>query len=291
MRLLMALALILSFSMNLTAQEYEIKLVRPVKVGDKNREISTGSNRQQSTVFSGDQIIKSGQSLTTIELDAETTVLEIDKEGHPIKESLLVNQCSIKSDARTIPSVEKGTVITILVKDGKTAFEIDGKPVDEALSMALSLVENLYTGGVSDDDVFGSSEKHKIGDSWKLNTEKIPADLARHDVKTVKENIEGTVKLEKLEKSGDIDCLLITAEMTLKDLVPKLPEGLKIESSAMMNSFSALLPIDTSIPRLDQTVEFKMQMTIRGRPNPNAPPVKIISTNERKSSNKITLVK
>jgi len=71
--------------------------------------------------------------------------------------------------------------------------------------------------------------------------------------------------------------------MTFKDIIPTLPAGLKVESSAMMNSFSALFPLDTSIPKLDQTLEFKMQMTINGRPSPDAKPVKIISTNERKS--------
>ncbi|HCE42001.1 MAG TPA: hypothetical protein DET40_00440 [Lentisphaeria bacterium] len=291
MRLAMVWVLVLSFSLNLMAQEYEIRFVRPVKAGDKCREISTGSSSQQSTVFSGDQIIKSALVQTTIEMDAETTILEIDKEGHSVKESLLVNSCVIKSEGKDNAAIEKGTVIIVLVKDGKVVFEIDGKAVDESLSLTLALVENLYTGGVSDDDIFGSSEKKKIGDSWKLNTEKVPADMARHGISIEAKNIDGSVKLEKLEKSGDMDCLFITAEMTFKDIIPKLPAGLTVESSAMMNSFSALFPIDTSIPKLDQTLEFKMQMTMTGRPNPDAPAVRIISTNERKSSHKVILVK
>ncbi|MFZ2654951.1 MAG: hypothetical protein WAX69_08530 [Victivallales bacterium] len=291
MRLLMAFAMVFSFSLNLLAQEYEIKFHRPVKVGDKCRDISTGSSSQQSTVISGGQVIKSAVVQTTIELDAEITILEIDNEGHSVKESMLVNQCTIRSEAKENPVVEKGTVITAMVKEGKVVFEIDGKAVDESLSAALSLVESLYTGGASDDEIFGASGKRKIGESWRLKTEKIPADMARHGIKVEEKNIDGSVKLEKLEKSGDVECLLITAEMTLKDIVPTLPAGLTVESSAMMNSFSDLFPLDTSMPTLDQALEFKMQMTMNGRPSPDAPAVKIISTNDRKSSHKVMLVK
>ncbi len=291
MRLLTVLVLAFSLSLQLMSQEYQVKLLRQASPGDKCREISAGTSSQQTTVISGTQTIKSANVQTAVELDAEITVLEVDKEGHSIKESVLVNSCSLKiGDEKSAP-FEKGTIITVSVKDNKMVFDIDGKPVDEKIAAALTLVESVYTGGASDDEVFGTNEKKKIGDSWKINTENIPEDMARHDIKVDRKNIDGSARIEKIEKSGDLECLLIAAEMSIKDIVPKLPEGLKVESSAMLNTFTALFPVDVSVPRLDQTIEFKMQMTMTGRPNPEAPEVRIISTNERKTVQKVILGK
>jgi len=280
------LAIFCALALNAFSQEYEIKFTRPSKAGDVSREISTGTSTQQSTVFSAGQVIKSANLITEIELESDNTVVETDKEGRPIRESLLVRICKVKIDGQESTPFAAGTVINASVKDGKVVFDVDNKPVDDRLSAALSLVESLYTGGIGDDEVFGTSDRKKIGDSWKIRPEAIPADMARHEIKVDKDKIDGSVRVEKLEKSGDADCLFISAEMSVKDIVPKLPENLKVESSVMMTNFTGLFPLDLASQRLAQTTEFKMQMTLIGRVNPESPEVKIVSTNERKSSQK-----
>ena len=51
----------------------------------------------------------------------------------------------------------------------KTLFEIEGAPASGKVSKALDLVVNITSGGPTDDDIFGTTERKKAGDSWPIN--------------------------------------------------------------------------------------------------------------------------
>ncbi|HBC87789.1 MAG TPA: hypothetical protein DCZ94_12615 [Lentisphaeria bacterium] len=290
MRILTVLILSVFISAMAAAQEYGIKFDRPHKAGDKYKLIASGTDSKESSVFSNGEMVKSANQLIAINFEGEITILEVNENGRTTKESITVEKCLLRLNGQESSPLEKGTVITASPKGTKTIYEINGQPIDKTLGEALSLVEKVYTGALSDDEVFGTKEKKKAGDTWSINTDKIPEDIKRHGMIADQKNISGSTKFEKVEKSGDIECLSLSGEMTIKDFSFPVPpnSGLKVEQSAMMVAYTGLFPTNMAIPRIEESMETKAQISLSGRQKPDAPELKIINTAEQKFEHKYT---
>ncbi|HBC87790.1 MAG TPA: hypothetical protein DCZ94_12620 [Lentisphaeria bacterium] len=289
MKSLGAFALFIAFTFSVFCQDYEIRLTRPMKAGDKYGISATASSVEISTTAAEGEEPDQETEKTSIELEGLVNVIEVDKKGAPSKEMITIGKCVVESDGQKSEPFKKGAVITAFVKGDDTFFEVEGKPVSEELSNTLGLIEILDPSDTTDDDVFGTKERRKIGDTWNMNPDPMPADFAKSGIKVDKKNIKGSATLEKLVKSNGKDCLQISAEITMKDVnISDLPAGFTVKNSVMMGTGSSIYPVDTSMGILEETTEMKLQMTISGRIIPGAPDVKIITTTERSSTQKYT---
>ncbi|GEM_PF-5674905 len=288
MRYIALIVAVVMMAVSAAAQEYDIKFDRPLKAGVKYKITALGSASIKSNVMSGGNQVKSASQSVSIDFEGQTNIIEVNQDGKPTKKTLQVEKCVLKMGDQESTPLEKGIVITISPKDTKSIYEVNGAPVDKNLADLLELVEHVYTGSISDDDVFGSKQKRKVGDSWEIMTDKIPADALRHGVTVDQKNISGTTKLEKVEKSDGLECLALSGEMTIKDFTVPLPpnSGMKVESSAMLTYYTGLFPTNLTTPCIAETMEMKVQTTISGRQNPNSQEIKVINTVERKSNRK-----
>jgi hypothetical protein len=255
------------FSSIAAAQDYQIKLSRPEKVGNEFHISTVSSQSTLITVKAEGGAPEQMNEAGTVALEAGVKVLEIDKNGSPSKITLTVETCTLKKgEAAAAEVLAKGTVVTAFSKDGVPVFEIGGKPVTPDVAKALAIVVHLGDGGVTDDEIFGTKDRKKVGDQWPINSDVAAKDLVKRDMPITKENLTGTVKLESAAKVGATDCLDIRAQMSGKNIAVPMPPGLKVEEGSLEASFAQKIPVDPAARPLEQSLDITMKVAAKGKP-------------------------
>jgi hypothetical protein len=267
------------FSSIAAAQDYQIKLNRPEKVGNEFRMSAVSSQSTLTTVKAEGGAPQQMNEAGTVALDAGVKVIEIDKNGSPSKIILTVETCTLKKgEAAAAEVLAKGTVVTAFSKDGVPVFEIGGKPVTPDVAKALAIVVHLGDGGVTDDEIFGANQRKKVGDQWPINSEVAAKDLVKKDMPITKENLTGTVKLESAAKVDATDCLDIRAQMSGKNIAVPMPPGLKVEEGSLEASFAQKIPVDPGARPLEQSLDITMKVAAKGKPDATGPEMTIATT-------------
>jgi hypothetical protein len=239
------------------AQDYQIRLEQPGKVGSKQRLSGIGAQTDRATITSSGKLVQSTESAFTIELTADVTELEIEAKGHVTRKSLLVISSKITKEGVTKPLLPQGTVVFASAENGTTVFKVNGEPVAEDVAKGLSSLISVYTGGPSDDELFGTRIRRRVGESWSLNADAVMAFLKEIDAQAPNEGISGTTTLQKVED----DHLVISGSINVKKLVMPLPSGFKCDEGELRAEFSGRFPIGHSNTSLDGTESLLMTMT------------------------------
>ena len=66
---------------------------------------------------------------------------------------------------------------------------------------------------LNDDDLLGTKEKKKVGESWPVTPENIPRDSERVNVMVKPEDVEGSFRLDGLQKVGDTEGLKLSGNL------------------------------------------------------------------------------
>lgn len=269
------------------AQDYEIKLTRPAKVGAEYHIAAVGSKSMKSTSKVDGKVVEEQNKNFSVDFESDVKALEVDKNGQPSKVSLAVDKCILKQGGEEKPLLAKGAVVTASVKDDEAVFEIAGRPADAETAEALDLVVMLGMNGASDDEIFGAKERKKVGDRWAINSELAAKEL--QDVmegSTVKkEDVAGTVTLDKVVKVGTTDCLQISGEMTVNGATM---QGMEVSQIEIHGNFSGLFPADPFKFIMEESHSMTMSITAKGKPDPNGPEMVVESLAERDTNVKIT---
>jgi hypothetical protein len=228
----------------LSAQDFEIKLVRPAKVGERYGVQSKGSQEQHLTVTIAGKAAPPQDQVMSAALTAKAEVLAVSPKGREIKTRFTVVKMTKMTGGRTDDVLPAGAVIVGERADAKTEFTVDGKPAASDVAQLLGLVISLENDhGADDDTIFGTKERKKVGDTWHVNAAAAAADLAKSEGMTVDAaNISGTVALAEQVK----DNLKITGALDMKQVAFPLPAGMHVTSSDLKASFSGLFPVDVA---------------------------------------------
>jgi len=269
------------------AQDYEIKLTRPMKVGAEYHIAAVGHSSMKSTIKVNGKVVEEQSKNFSVDFESDDKALEVDKNGEPSKVSLTVDKCILKQGGAEKPLLAKGAVVSASAKDDKKVFEIAGQPVDAETAEALDLVVGLGRNRASDDEIFGTKERKKVGDRWAMN-----AELAAKELQDVmkgstvkKEDVAGTVTLDKVVKVGTTDCLQISAEMTVNNVT--MPD-MEVAQMKVQAHFSGLFPIDLSKDIMEESGSLTMSITAKAKPDPDGPEIVIESVAEQSLNVKIT---
>jgi len=274
-----------------SAQDYEVALSRPQKVGDLFGISVEGVETTRSKISANGEIAQDVADKLAIELKGSVRVLEIDKNGEPSKLALTVEKLvKIKGDAQT-PLLKTGTEVTAFVQDDKDEFEVEDLPVGKEIQQALAMAIALGHGDATDDDIFGSANPQKVGDTWKVNAEKAAADFSKAGLGIDKEGIEGTATLKEVVTVGDEKCLKIAAQIKMKDFSLPLPPGVVVKTATAEADFSGLFPVNKSVNRLEEHEEWTMNFSAEGAGDPGAPALAVEVTSKRNVTAKYTYTK
>ena len=274
------------------AQDYEIRLTRPMKVGQEYQVSAAGRESQKATVMVNGQAVKNENQESAIEVELAAKVLEIDKNGAPVKATLKIGKClEVKGEKRT-PLVPAGTVVVAYMKDKEPVYEIDGRQASPEAQRALTQVYTLGKGESNDDQILGTAERKKIGDRWAMNSELAAKDAAANGIDVKPEDIKGTVTLEKIVKAGGTDCLQLAAEINIARFALPAPPGLVVEKGTVQARMSGAFPINTSLGVAEKSETMTIMAVMKGaKPQPDAPDLVVETVAERQTTIRYTYPK
>ncbi|MFQ5732288.1 MAG: hypothetical protein ACE5KM_10075, partial [Planctomycetaceae bacterium] len=253
-----------------SAKDYQIKFSRPDKAGKKYR-IKTEITKKQSVTVSKDgNVIQKKVENVKATLQAVVLIDKVDKDGAPLKLTITIEKFG---DDKGDTLLKTGTVVTAQSLEGKTIYRIGEEALDKKPRDILSdIIKTKTRNSLKDDDVFGSKQRRKVGESWSMNTA-----AAIKDFKAMKmeiEGVSGTVKLEGVETHGGHKCLRVSMKIDIKK-VKTLPDteafekqGLKLESGSLKMTTGGLLPVDVKLDSPKRTMSMTMNMKIVGVKGP-----------------------
>jgi hypothetical protein len=238
------------------AQTYPIRFLRPWKQGERYRIAAKGSFLQKtSTTVTGGV---SGSTLDfTVEFLADATVLEVRRDGRIAKELLTIDNCRVSKEGTSKEVLTKGTVVLAAAENGDEVFRIHGQPVDKEIDDTLSVVITLDAGETSDEDVFGTRENKKLGESWAINSSSAVDWLRQAHLNVNQEDIRGWARVVKRVTVENNDCFVIDGVLATDKLSGDF-DGAKIEGGQLQLRITGALPKDIS----RHPVEQSQQMTI-----------------------------
>src|SRR5262245_49629610 len=284
---LVLLTLLASAAALPAADDYVVRFTRPSKVGDRVRLDAKGTTREQERITVGDQAQTDDKDLS-VHLVAEATILAIDSRADATRIEYLIESCQKTSAGKTEDVLAAGRrVVAESDAQGNTVFTVDGDPALEDIAKALGVVIAAHTPGApQDDEIFGTTERRKVGDTWSINTPTMSMFLSKSGLKVAPENLRGTVSLDGVRTVGGIKALALTAHLSADRMALDLPDFVQIEKSSMTGEYSALLPADPEVGNfLPNKIKMNVAFKAKGQKPDTGSPVAIEETMEMSVEN------
>ncbi len=254
------------------SHDYEIRITRPFQAGSRYELKGTASISKILTVHVGENVVRDDKSVHSATLDGTIVVLQIDDQGRPNKVKLLVSKFTIREKGSTeTKGLPDGSVIVAQSTDNKTRFSIDNKPVSNDIAEMLALFISIPSTPTTDDDIFGTENRKKVGDSWEVDRTRTAQDFTQRGLKIDAESISGRTTLVRTVSVEDTNCLLLSAKVTVDKAGLPLPPGFVAEKSTISATFEGTFPVDISIPCLSEKKSLESEVLAKGRPDPNSP--------------------
>lgn len=257
-------------------REFEVRLAREVKVGDKYAVTSDGAMTRRLKVSSGGQSQDQPEEGVGIHLEGTIEVLALDSIGEESKVSCTVDKCTRITTEGETELLKKGTVFIAEGKGKDTVFSLkDGGELSKEAKEALDLVISLDTNDkVTDDQMFGTKEKKKVGDSWPADAKAVADDATRVNVIIDPKDVEGSFRIDGVEQAQGVECLRLSGNLKVKKLIRKadedkdnggLPEGFAVEGGSMEAKYAGLFPVDVSKGSLAESASLSFVTHIKGK--------------------------
>ena len=249
----------LLFSPALFAQDYEIKLDRPDKVGDQYQLDATAGQVQDLSVTANGNPVKNDKKDITGHCTGVLKILEVDDKQRQTKTTLTIDKFTKTEGGVDSELLPQGTVVTSSVVNKKEVHEINGQPASPEVSQLLTMIVDLSKGEKGDDAIMGTKERKKKGDSWDINAELAKQDFAESTGGGKMDDLVGKTTLDDVEG----DSLKISAHV-VASLQPPLPPSFTLDSSSLDASFGGLFPIDTTKYIPEQSLKIAFSFSAHG---------------------------
>jgi hypothetical protein len=232
------------------AQEYAVLLARPAMVGEKR--LAVGSlNSDDHLSGTRDGTPSDQRQISTIRYVVATEILEVSPKGNALRAALTVRRLVKESGGVTLELAKPGAVITARLNGRERAFELQGARLAADLQQALAAAMPLRADDEpTDDDLFGTSQRRRVAESWKANVE-LFARFGAASLTFDPKDVTGTVTLAAVKTVHGQPCLEVRWHLDARRGAFKpgsLPPGFSGTTSSMSVTGSALVPIDTALP-------------------------------------------
>lgn len=207
---------------------YAISFDRPMSVGFRYRDVTTGS--METKLIIGGKLHRGRSNKVTYVYEALVTIKAIRPGGGVTRKELSIIRLKADRGSGVQTLLPRATVVLARVVGGKKRFTVAGKPVSAQAHKILDNVVSLFrhTGG-SNQDLIGTHRRHRVGESWSPNKGKWIAFLKR----TIKsrsatpgpEDISGKITLVGVRKVNGVEGLDFRAQIRVDNLAPKLRFG------------------------------------------------------------------
>ncbi|MEY2491678.1 MAG: hypothetical protein QOH24_629 [Verrucomicrobiota bacterium] len=257
------LLLIVGFSSPLLAQQdYEIRLNRSLKPGNRFEVSARGRHLREIRISPAHEPLQETKDAFEVEYAATRKVLEVDEAGRSTKVADIIQQLSVIRAGNHTELAQHGASLVAFVQGTKKIFEIDGQRVDDQTEKALQVVIDVSTGGPSDDEVFGTRARKKIGESWSMNKPLAVEDVAKRFSIELRD-LAGEVRLESVTHESTGDVLKIVCRFK-GDARPLLSTAITSSRGPFEATWSTKIPVDPSLARTEDSIALNFQFQGKG---------------------------
>jgi hypothetical protein len=253
-----AVAIVLiSSSAKAEEQAYNIRLFRPSKVGETYRVVANSRHSERVAIFVGEVPVNGNVDDFSVELIATATVSQVSDSGNVTKSTVKIEKLMVSSGSETKALLLPGTVVIVSADRERKRFTINDVDVDRPTEKALrAVLSGAVSTGPTDDEVFGTKEKKKIGDTWQVNRELMAKSLYEKAKMTVSpSDIVGGVTLEGVVKGRPRDYLVISGSINIDKFAAPLPAEFKQQTGQIRLNLSGRFPITEDRDRLSETLQ------------------------------------
>jgi hypothetical protein len=261
-----------------------VRLGRPCKKGERYRISGSAFASVRRAASADGRVLADETEGFKAEFAADVAVLELGPEGDLIKEALTISNCRVQRDGSTRQLFPKGTVVVVALENGRRVFRVNGQPVDDKAEQVVDMMSAIGPShdALSDDQVFGTAEQRKVGDSWSVNSASAVKSLREETkIRVSEEDMHGVVTIEKKTTCGNEECLIISGKLDA-DLVTVDTDELRLDSGEAHFRISGAFPVDTSHRAVDRAFEMQMRASGRVKRDPKGPELQIDVTKETK---------
>ena len=270
-------------------KDYEIRLERPLKPGDRCRFSVQGKNLQEMQADADGQIVMHTKDEFSVEYAGVRKVLEVEPAGRPTKVSDTIEKLILIRRGNRIELAKPGSVLIASIQGKKKTFQIDGRPVDAEMAKTLEVVVEISQGGATDDDIFGTKGRKRPGDTWDMNGALAARDLAKRSNVDVR-NLSGKVALESVTQDETGEILNIKWQIA-GDAKP-------LEMPALVTSFHgpfkatlvAKYPVDVSLSCPEGSLDMSFLFEGSGQTRAGAP-IRVTGEVQRSLTYKLFVLK
>jgi hypothetical protein len=287
---LVALSLLTGFASARAADDYEIKLNRPVKTGQRFKVAVAAKDSANTTVDANGSNVSSQRKDVEVEYEADVTILEVGPNGRSTRESHKVTRFIRLIGGEKVKLVEKGAVVVASKKNKKPSFEITGAAGSKDLNDALALVIDINDGtSPNEDEIIGTKDRKKIGESWPINKSMLEKLLSK-DANLEMKDAGGELTLKEIVKDATGEAMVVEGTVKGKTSFPLAP-GVNAKDSELVIKLSYRYPLDPALPRTQERNELTMNINASGKTSPDGPDVVIKVLSNRTVTRKLTLLK
>ncbi len=230
--------------------KYVMSFDRPGAVGNRYK-VTCSYKLTQRAAFGGPEKREPWNGVLIANCEGIRATLATDKNGKSTKLSLTVDQFIYQVDDGPKQTIPHGATITSELKDGKTAFTMNGADVPEEVRDFLQQFMLPASNSIPADERFGTKLPRAVGEEWPMSASATAASFAVAGSSVDEKNIVGTVKLGGVSEVDGVECFKIESEYRAKNVTEK---ALRADLSDAVSEFHeravVMLPRDESRTRL-----------------------------------------
>ena len=138
----------------LNAQDYEIRLVRTVKVGHQYSMVANCTAEKHITVTAGGQTSPQGDEEIIVHLSAKAEVLAVTASGLEAKSRFTITKLTRTSGTQTDEQLSVGTVVIAERNGTQTDFKVSNAPVEPDVARLLGSLISLESDEGANDGAY-----------------------------------------------------------------------------------------------------------------------------------------
>jgi hypothetical protein len=229
---------------------YAIRLTRPQKVGDRVAVAVKGRQHKKERVSMTGRVVSDSDTTTDVELMALAEVMAVDAKSQATRLAYSIERCTKTANAQTTELLTRGRTVVVEHRGGRAHYTVDGEKAPKNIEEALAIVISAHEpDSATDDEIFGTRERKRIGDEWPVNAEAAARDFTSRGVKIDPANVVGGTKLVDARAHEGLKVLELSGRIKIANLTLPLPPGAQVDKSHVEALFWALVPADPKSSR------------------------------------------
>jgi hypothetical protein len=227
---------------------YTVRLARPRKVGDTYRLDARGMHRTQQRVTVGGRVVGDEDKQHSVHLVAVAAVLAVDTKSSATRIEYRIESLRASAHGQAEEEVlPAGRKVVAESKNGDTIFTTDDAVplTPEAVEILKVVISAHVPESPTDDDIFGTSARKRVGDTWGIHAATAARDLAKSGLSVTPEDLRGTVRLAGVREVGGVKALEVAGQLRSDKIGLAAPQGgIQVEKTLMEGDFIGLVPAD-----------------------------------------------